>query len=510
MKAVIYARYSCDNQREESIEGQLRECKAFAERKGFKMVGTYIDRAMSAKTDNRPEFQRMIKESANELFDVVIVWKLDRFARNRYDSAHYKATLRKNGVKVISATEVISEGAEGIILESVLEGYAEYYSAELSEKVIRGMTENALKCQYNGGSLTIGYTIDENKHYQLDMLVAPFVKEAFEMYSSGRMLKDIIKYLNDNGVRSGKGKPITKTSATAMLRNVKYKGQYKYRDVIIDGGVPRIVSDALFNKVQERLRKNQYSRSRFKAKIEYFLSTKLICGYCGELMIGESGTGRQQLKYHYYKCTGVKKHKGCHKKTVRKADIEEIVLNDVMDKMSKEDLINDIADSVMNLQEKENTTIPLMQKQLAEIHQSINNLVKAMEMGMVSRETKQRFDELEARRAELETDIIKQEIQEEIITREQVVEWLKEMKRLDLSLDDSKRKLVDTFVNSVYLYDDKVVIIFNCREGASTLALPLDDTSACMRIGEPHSSNPNSLQGSGFFVFIWGKLCLGW
>lgn len=157
MKAVIYARYSCDNQREESIEGQLRECKVFAERKGYTLVGTYIDRAMSAKTDNRPEFQRMIKESAKELFDVVIVWKLDRFARNRYDSAHYKATLRRNGVKVVSATEVISEGAEGIILESVLEGYAEYYSAELSEKVIRGMTENALKCQYNGGYIPMGY-----------------------------------------------------------------------------------------------------------------------------------------------------------------------------------------------------------------------------------------------------------------------------------------------------------------------------------------------------------------
>ena len=299
-------------------------------------------------------------------------------------------------------------------------------------------------------------------------------------------IDEIVKYLNDNGVRSGKGKPITKTSATSMLSNVKYKGQYKYRDIIIDGGVPRIVSDALFNKVQERLKKNKYSRSRFKAKIEYFLSTKLICGYCGEFMIGESGTSRQKIKYNYYKCTGVKRHKGCHKKTVRKADIEEIVLTDVMDKMFKEDLINDIADSVMRLQEKENTTIPLMQKQLAGIHQSINNLVKAMEMGIVSRETKQRFEELEAQRTELETDIIKQEIQEEIITREQVVEWLKEMKRLDLSLYDSKRKLVDTFVNSVYLYDDKVVIIFNCREGASTLALPLDDTSACMRIGEPN------------------------
>lgn len=176
MKAVIYARYSCDNQREESIKGQLRECKEFAEKKGFTLVGTYIDRAMSAKTDNRPEFQRMIKESAKGLFDAVIVWKLDRFARNRYDSAHYKATLHKNGVKVISATEVISEGAEGIILESVLEGYAEYYSAELSETVIRSMTENALKCQYNGGFIPVEYTVDEARHYQLDLLTAPFVK----------------------------------------------------------------------------------------------------------------------------------------------------------------------------------------------------------------------------------------------------------------------------------------------------------------------------------------------
>lgn len=125
MNTVIYARYSCDNQREESIEGQLRECRVYAEKKDIKLVGTYIDRAMSAKTDNRPEFQQMVKDSENGLFDAIIVWKLDRFARNRYDSAHYKAILRKNGVRVMSATESISEGADGIILESVLEGFAE-------------------------------------------------------------------------------------------------------------------------------------------------------------------------------------------------------------------------------------------------------------------------------------------------------------------------------------------------------------------------------------------------
>ena len=173
MKAVIYARYSSDNQREESIEGQLRECTAYCVKNDITILRTYIDRALSAKTDNRPDFQRMVKDSAKGLFDVVIVWKLDRFARNRYDSAHYKAQLRKYGVKVLSATENISEGPEGIILESMLEGMAEYYSAELSEKVIRGHTENALKCKYNGGTPTFGYVIDKDMQYQLDPRTAP-------------------------------------------------------------------------------------------------------------------------------------------------------------------------------------------------------------------------------------------------------------------------------------------------------------------------------------------------
>ena len=130
MKAVIYARYSSDNQREESIEGQLRECMEYADYNDITVVDTYIDRALSAKTDNRPAFQQMIKDSSRRLFDLIIVWKLDRFARNRYDSAHYKALLKKNGVKVVSAKETIAEGSEGILLESVLEGMAEYYSAK--------------------------------------------------------------------------------------------------------------------------------------------------------------------------------------------------------------------------------------------------------------------------------------------------------------------------------------------------------------------------------------------
>lgn len=168
MIGVIYARYSSDNQREESIEGQLRECRQYADRNGITLLDPYIDRAYSAKTDNRPSFLKMVKDSAAKKFDTIIVWKLDRFARNRYDSAHYKSILRKNGVRVVSATESISEGSEGILLESVLEGMAEYYSADLAQKVIRGLTENALKCKYNGGTLPIGYVIDSAQYFQID------------------------------------------------------------------------------------------------------------------------------------------------------------------------------------------------------------------------------------------------------------------------------------------------------------------------------------------------------
>ena len=184
MTAVIYARYSSDNQREESIEGQIRECTAYAEKNGITIVKHYIDRAISAKTDNRPEFQQMIKDSDKKLFDIVLVWKLDRFARNRYDSARYKTQLKKNGVKLVSATEIISEGPEGIILESVLEGYAEYYSADLSEKVVRGMTENALKGIYNGGTIPFGYMIDETRHYQPCLLYTSQREEPYQVLTS--------------------------------------------------------------------------------------------------------------------------------------------------------------------------------------------------------------------------------------------------------------------------------------------------------------------------------------
>lgn len=265
MTGIIYARYSSDNQREESIDGQIRECKEFAENNDIRIIDTYIDRALSAKTDNRPSFQQMIKDSFKGLFDVIIVWKLDRFARNRYDSAHYKNILKKNGVKVISATEAISSGAEGILLESMLEGYAEYYSAELAEKINRGLTENALKCKYNGGSVAFGYMIDDEQHFQINPTLAPVVLNIFNDYLSGKTQKEIRDELNNKGLKNANGREFTINNISKILTNRRYVGNYIYKDVVIENGIPAIIPNDVFDKVQEMIAVNKCAPSRHKA-----------------------------------------------------------------------------------------------------------------------------------------------------------------------------------------------------------------------------------------------------
>ena len=259
MKAVIYARYSSDNQREESIEGQIRECTEYAEHNGMTLLCSYIDRALSARTADRPEFQRMIVDSSKKLFDVVLVWKLDRFSRDRYDSAHYKRILKKNGVKVVSAKENISDGPEGIILESMLEGYAEYYSAELSEKIRRGQKENALKCKNNGGNLPLGYVVGSDGVLAVDPLTAPLVTEIFTRYDAGETMAEIVKSLNDRGLRTKNGNPYKIGGLSIILKNRRYIGEYKYSDTIIPGGIPAIIEQDLFDRVQHRLEANKKS-----------------------------------------------------------------------------------------------------------------------------------------------------------------------------------------------------------------------------------------------------------
>lgn len=271
MNVVIYARYSSHNQQETSIEGQLKVCHEFCERNNYTVIHEYIDRAISGRTDNRPDFLQMIQDSANRNFEFVIVYQLDRFSRNRYDSAHYKNRLKKNGVRVLSARENINEDASGILMESVLEGMAEYYSAELSQKVKRGMEINASKCLCTGGNRTLGFYIDKDKKFQIDPNTSPIIKLIFEMYADGKSIVEITDYLNAQGYKTIQNKPFGKNSIRNILGNKRYIGTYTYKDTEIAGGIPRIISDELFNKVQEVLKKNKKAPARARAKEEYLL-----------------------------------------------------------------------------------------------------------------------------------------------------------------------------------------------------------------------------------------------
>lgn len=294
MNAVIYARYSSDRQTEQSIEGQLRECYAFAEANEITVIDDYIDRAISGKTDNRPAFQKMIADSAKKQFQAVIVYRLDRFSRDRYDSAIHKRTLKRNGVKVMSAMEHISDAPEGIILESLMEGLAEYYSAELSQKIKRGMHESALKCKATGGNMALGYKVDENLHFTIDEKTAPAVVQIYKLYNSGSTITEICALLNSQGVKTSRGGSFNKNSLRTILQNEKYIGIYKSGSVVIPDGVPAIVDKELFYSVGMRMKENKKAPARAKADINYMLSTKLFCGECSSNMVGESGTGKSE------------------------------------------------------------------------------------------------------------------------------------------------------------------------------------------------------------------------
>ena len=469
MTAVIYARYSSDNQREESIEGQIRECTAYAEKNGITVVKHYIDRAISAKTDNRPEFQQMIKDSDKKLFDIVLVWKLDRFARNRYDSARYKTQLKKNGVKLMSATEIISEGPEGIILESVLEGYAEYYSADLAEKVVRGQTENILKGRCNGGRGTFGYTLDSERKFHVDPLASPFVLDSFRKYRDGLTMKEIRDWLNENGIKNPVGSAFTYNSVEHMLKNRRYIGELKFRDVVVPDAIPPIVPLELFEDVQEKIAKNKKAPARRKAEDDYLLTTKLFCGYCGALMFGESGTSRTGEVHRYYKCATAKKHRGCKKKTVRKQWLEDLVVNQTMQLVKDDAAMESIIAKVMELQNKENTNIPLYEKQLRDAESGIQNMLNAIQAGILTSSTKERLEQLEEIKRELEARIAEEKLAKPKVTEEFIRFWLMRFRKLDMSLKDQRQALVDTFINAIYLYDDKVLITFNYKEGTQTV-----------------------------------------
>ena len=493
MNAVIYARYSDDSQREESIEGQIRECMDYANKEGITVLNSYIDRACSAKTDARPQFQKMINDSKQKLFDAVIVWKLDRFARNRTDSAVYRSILRKNGVKVVSAKENISDGPEGIILEAIIEGMSEYYSADLAVKVTRGMTENALKGKFNGGGCTLGYNIDNEKHFVIDSLTAPVVIEVFKKYADGATIKDIVAELKSRNIHNSRGEAIGYHSVRRMLTNRRYLGEYSFNDTVIPNAFEPIIGQGLFDEVQRRIEKNTSSSARYKATQLYLLSDKLYCGKCSSKMVGECGRSSKGPTYYYYKCSEAK-HRRCDKRSVRKQYIEDLVIHQTMQMLGDESLIGRIVDTIFDMQAQKSTMLPLLEKQLAETKKGINNMLNAIQSGILTESTKERLEELEQSKKDTELAILQEKIASPVLTKEQIKFWICKWRNADPNDEKERLSLIDIFVNAVYHYDGELLIIFNHKDGEKTITL--DEANASRSSPKKGKSSNTVASGS--------------
>ncbi len=437
---VIYARYSSAMQTEQSIEGQLSVCNDYAIRNNILIVDTYIDRAMTGTNDKRVAFQKMLKDSNKKAWDFVIVYKIDRFGRNKYELAMNKHTLKLNGVKVLSAMENIPDTPEGIILEGLLESMAEYYSAELSQKVKRGNSESRKKGNVTGGRMLYGYKIVDKKAVIVPEQ-AEVVRFVFEQYAKNVIVKDIIAALTERSILYH-GKPFHKNTIYQMLQNIKYSGVYKYGDEVYTNIYPQIVSKEIFDIVQKKNTNNRYgSLSKY---VKYYLHRKVVCGYCGNPINGSTGTARSGEKKRYYICSGRAEKKICKKKPVRKEDLENVIAQAIMTLFEKSEMSEEFADKIIAVNQKrldDESVLKILQQEQDKIIKSKNNIIAAIEQGIFTSSTKERLEELEKQLENInEKILIEQAKAKTVLKKSDVLKFLKK------ALNNNIERIIDLLV----------------------------------------------------------------
>lgn len=466
--AVIYARYSSDKQTEQSIEGQLRDCRAYAEQLNLNIVGEYIDRALSGRYADRPQFQQMIKDAKKHGFKYVLVYKLDRFTRNRYDSAIYKNELKKHGVKVLSAMERLTDDPESILLESLLEATAEYYSVELAQKVNRGMRETALKANYTGGSIPPGYRI-ESKKYVIDEKTAPIVRMIFDLYTSGKGKKEIVDILTEHGYKTCKNKPFTINTLTYILSNEKYIGTYKYNNIIIEDGCPAIIDKSTFKKAQEIADRTKRAPAAAKAKVDYLLTGKIFCGYCGAPMIGECGNGNSGKTYHYYTCATRRRKHTCTKKNEKKGYIEWYITEQTQQYILHPKRIDYIVEQILEAYNREfnSEALKSIEKEIDMLDKELDKCVDKLlstDIPSIISKINERAADLEKQKINATKELQKMKICVGAkVAPDELREWLASFRDGGCLDPEYQKRIINTFINAIYLYDDKVVIYYNSK-----------------------------------------------
>ncbi len=491
-KAVFYGRFSSNNQREESIDAQLRATEDFANKNGYEIVAHYADKAKSGtNSSKRVEFLKMIKDAEKGLFEVVIVHKLDRFSRDKYDSALYKRKLKQCGVKLISVTEQLDDSPESVILESVIEGMAEYYSKNLARETLKGLMENSYKCLHNGGKPPLGYDVNEEKKYVINEKEAESVRLIFDMYISGYTQSQMVDELNARGYKTKLGSVFRSNSIHSVLTNEKYTGVYiynrsskkdafgkrnshAYKDeseiVKIEGGMPQIISKEIFLQAQEVLKSRKRAPGTNKAKENYLLAGLIRCGCCGRHYNGNRRNAKNKPIYVSYRCSyrRATSSKVCDNKEIRKEYIEEYVLSELERKIFNDKAIQALVDGInKNLQERnkvDDEKKEVIAKELKQIDTQIGNIVTAIASGFMQEEFKVKMDELKERKSELEFKQAQLKSDEitQIVTEEEVRKLLNNFSGYVISRNIPEcKKFIQDFVKEVVVYKEHIEVIFN-------------------------------------------------
>ena len=472
--AISYYRFSSHAQNEASIDQQREQARLYAESHGLTIIKEYTDRAISGTTDERPGFQQMLLEIGKLKPAVLILWKTDRLGRERYTLALAKKTIRDAGCSIQYVAEITpTDAPEAVLLEGLLESMAEFYSKQLRQNVIRGMRYNAQNALYNGHKM-LGYTVDDTKHYVEDKVTAPVVKRIFMQYANGKPLTQIADELNHQGIRTVLDQNFTVNSLRHILKNRAYIGEYHYGDILISDGMPRLVSDELFEEVQKRFERNKHKAKTPSAEEEaprYWLTGKC---YCGATMHGISGTSKTGKSHYYYACKNHRKHK-CDLQNIPQCLLEVHVVWVLRSLLEDTENLASLAADIVEYYKKlnsDNGYISGLKAELAETQKGIKNLVNVIEKGVVSDAVTDRLTELENRRAALEESIETEKLKQALVDDEYSIKKYFDMyAHADFDDEETRNCILEYFVDKIYVYNDRLVITFYYSEDKTEIAL---------------------------------------
>ena len=478
---VIYARYSSHNQKEESIEQQVEECMSFAAMNGIKIIHVYADKAISGRTDKRPQFQHLMRDAEKREFSVVVAYKSNRIARDMLNALKYEDKLGKYGIETMYAKEEFGNTAAGRFALRTMMNVNQFYSENMAEDIRRGMLDNAENCKVNG-ALPLGYVSGSDGRYAIDPEEAAIVQEIYDRVLDGVSFTEIANDLNGRGIRTKHGGLWNKNSFHRLLTNDVYIGVYRHSGVVKEGGVPPILEREVFIAMQKHLETKKNPRGRHRENGEYLLTGKLHCGECESFMIGVSGTSKTGARHYYYTCNGRRTGSSCKKENVRRDYIEYTVAAITQQIVFKDDIIDWIATEAVELAKESNgqDQIEALEQELAENHKATKNIMSAIEQGIITATTKNRLLELEADSAALEQAIQKAKAisKGKLIDKDRVVYFLTSLREGNLKDKTYQKRLIDTFVRAVYLWDDRICIDYYYAGSNSTVKYSLAEIAS--------------------------------